>query len=220
MMVAVTHHRLTALTRHTERGRSERAALDALLDAVPVGVLSTVVDGEPWSVPMLVARDGDRVLLHGSTGAGALRHAAAGAPVTLTVFALDGIVVAYNAFHSSANYRSAVLRGRLSLVTGEDATAALGLLTDSILPGRTAEVPATTRREQAATTVLSLAIEDGSWLLKQRTGGSSAPDSGTTEGWTGVVPLRLVAGPPEQDDWNSSEDGLPASVRAVLDDYR
>ena len=58
------------LGRHAERGRSEREALDALLDEVLAGTLSTVVDGRPWVVPMLFARDGDRVLLHGSTGAG------------------------------------------------------------------------------------------------------------------------------------------------------
>ena len=66
---------LDRLTRETERGSSDRALLDTLLDEVPVGTLSTVVDGEPWSVPILFARDGDRLLFHGSTGAGLLRHA-------------------------------------------------------------------------------------------------------------------------------------------------
>jgi len=41
------------LTRHRERGSDERAALDALLDSEWTGVLATVVDGEPWAVPML-----------------------------------------------------------------------------------------------------------------------------------------------------------------------
>jgi hypothetical protein len=43
---------------------------------------------------MLYARDGERLLLHGSTGAGALRTVASGAPATLCVAVLDGIVVA------------------------------------------------------------------------------------------------------------------------------
>ena len=102
------------LGRHAERGRSERAALDALLDEVLAGTLSTVVDGRPWVVPMLFARDGDQVLLHGSTGAGALRQVAAGAPAVLSVTVVDGLVVAHTTFESSANYRSAVIHGELT----------------------------------------------------------------------------------------------------------
>ena len=74
-------------------------------------MLSTVVDGAPLAVPLLYARDGDRVLLHGSTGAGALRAVAAGAPAVLTVFVLDALVVAPTTFESSVNYRSATVRG-------------------------------------------------------------------------------------------------------------
>ena len=83
---------LDELNRYRSRG-ADRDVLDALLDEVKVGVLSTVVDGLPWSVPMLFARVGDRILLHGSTGAGALRQVATGAPATFTVFALDGLAV-------------------------------------------------------------------------------------------------------------------------------
>ena len=72
---------LDDLTRMKEMRRSDRAELDRLLDEELVGTLATVTtDGEPWAVPMLYARVGDRVLLHGSTGAGALRRVAAGAP--------------------------------------------------------------------------------------------------------------------------------------------
>ena len=65
---------LTTLTRKPDRGSSSRDRLDALLDDELVGTLATVVDGDPWAVPLLFARDDDRLLLHGSTGAGALRH--------------------------------------------------------------------------------------------------------------------------------------------------
>ena len=81
MVVTVAHDRLRRLTEYAV---SDRAALDALLDEQWFGVLSTVSDGEPWAVPMLYARDGDRILLHGSTGAGALRHVAGGAPAVFS----------------------------------------------------------------------------------------------------------------------------------------
>ena len=44
-------------------------------------------------VPVLIARDGDRLLLHGSTGAGALRHVAAGARAAICVTHLDALVM-------------------------------------------------------------------------------------------------------------------------------
>ena len=122
-------------------GGLRRASLDALLDDEMAGSLALAVDGRPWVVPMLFARDGDRVLLHGSTGAGALRHAAAGTPVVLTVFALDGLVVAHTTFESSANYRSAVVQGVAEVLEGEEKTAALDALSNRLLPGRTGEVP-------------------------------------------------------------------------------
>jgi hypothetical protein len=70
------------LNRLAEYGVTDRAALDALLDAQWVGVLSTLADGRPLAVPLLYARDGDRVLIHGSTGAGTLRRVADGWPAT------------------------------------------------------------------------------------------------------------------------------------------
>ena len=207
------------LTRHRERGSDERAALDALLDSEWTGVLATVVDGEPWAVPMLYVRDGDRVLLHGSSGAGALRHLAAGAPVVLTVFALDSLVLARSTFGHSADYRSATLRGTVEVLDGEEARRALGAFTDALAPGRTAEVPEVTEREQAATVVLGLPIREGSWLLKQRTHGfeeepGRRPDDDPT--WAGVVPVHRVFGEPVPAGGNRPGVEVPASVHRLL----
>ena len=129
-----------SLTRYPERGSDERTLLDALLDEVLVATVSTVVDGEPWTVPTLFARDGDRILIHGSTGAGLMRHLASGAPATVTVFQLDALVVADSAFDSSANYRSAVLRGNFEPVPADEADGALWALTNRLLPARQDEV--------------------------------------------------------------------------------
>ncbi len=204
------------LGRHAERGRDEREALDALLDEVLDGTLSTVVDGRPWVVPMLFARDGDRILLHGSTGAGALRQVAAGAPAVLSVTSVDGLVVAHTTFESSANYRSAVVHGELTPLGDADRTVALEKLSERLIPGRTREVRAMTRREEVATLAMALPITPGRWLLKERSGGASVPDE-ETDAWSGVVPLRVVAGAPEPSPW-SAEAGtpVPESVRALV----
>lgn len=206
---------LDRLNRFRDRGSSDRAKLDALLDAQLWGVLATVSpEGEPWVVPLLYVRDADRILLHGSTGAGALRAAASGAPVAFSVTALDALVFGHTAFESSANYRSAVLRGTASRLSDADADAALLTLTDGLLPGRTAEVRASTARELAATLVLALPIVEGSWLYKERSGQASAPDE-QTDAWGGVVPLVTSWGVPEAADWTSAD--VPLSVRRLTE---
>ena len=205
------------LRRLTDRARSERAALDALLDEVLTGTLSTVVDGRPWVMPMLFARDGDRVLLHGSTGAGALRHVAAGAPAVFSVMVVDGLVVAHTTFDSSANYRSAVIHGVLTPLTGEDRETSLDRISERLIPGRTAEVRPMLPKEVAATLAMELPITVGQWVLKARSGGASVPDE-ETDAWSGVVPLRVVAGDPEPAPWSvEAATPVPASVSAFVE---
>lgn len=190
----------THINRHAERARLHRDDLYQVLDAGhQIGTLSTVVDGRPWVVPMLYARVGDRILLHGSTGAGALRHVATGAPAALCVTHLDGWVYAHTLFDSSANYRSAVVHSELVVLTGEDAARALTDLSDRMLPGRSAEVPQHTRRQLAATQALAMHIVDGHWTVKIRQGGPGEPAAAEQVPpglWTGVLPIRSGYGDP------------------------
>lgn len=175
---------METLTRYPDRG-GDRALLDDVLDDGLVAVLSTVVDGLPWSVPIAYVRVDDRIVLHGSTGAGALRRVAAGAPATLTVTHVDGLVVADTAFDHSMNYRSAVVRGNLATESA-DAAELLDRFVDGLLPGRSAELRANNRKELAATLVLTLPITADNWIAKHRTGGASASEGG----WSGVLPVR------------------------------
>ena len=129
--------RLARLTRKPERALGTREEMNRLLDGQLVGTLATVVDGQPWVVPMLYGRDGDRILLHGSTGAGALRQVASGAPAAFCVTAVDGLVVAESTFESSANYRSVVIRGSLESVTGQTKSDVLQRITAGSSPAVT-----------------------------------------------------------------------------------
>jgi nitroimidazol reductase NimA-like FMN-containing flavoprotein (pyridoxamine 5'-phosphate oxidase superfamily) len=193
--------RTDQISRHRERARHERAALDAVLDAGQhVGTLSTVADGRPWVVPMLYGRAGDRILLHGSVGAGALRHVGAGAPAALCVTHIDGWVFAHTLFNSSANYRSAVVHGELVPLAGEAAVEALTLISESLMPGRAAEVPFHTKKEIAATMALALDITPGRWTVKVRDAGPSEPEPDETVApglWTGVLPVVTGYGDPQ-----------------------
>ncbi|GAB2636178.1 pyridoxamine 5'-phosphate oxidase family protein [Prescottella soli] len=203
------------IRRYPDLARSRRLELDAVLDAAAVGTLATVVDGLPWVVPMLYARLGDEIVLHGSTGAGALRHVAAGAPAAFSVTMLDGIVVADTLFDSTANYRSAVVRGNLGEFGRGEAVHALDLMSDSLIPGRSSEVRTHTKKELAATLAMTLPIEPGCWTVKVRDAPPPEP-SEQSGGWAGVVPLRTVPGEPIPAPWVREDIPQPESVRRLV----
>ncbi|WP_353807999.1 pyridoxamine 5'-phosphate oxidase family protein [Agromyces sp. SYSU T00194] len=202
------------IRRLGDRQVVDRPALHRLLDEQLVGHLSAVVDGAPVVIPMAYARDGEALLVHGSTGGGfALRAAASGSPVAFAVTALDGMVVARTLFDHSMNYRSAVVYGCLEPV--DDDEAALLALSERLLPGRTAEVRGNTRKERAATRVLRLALDDV--VMKVRAGGPGDEPEQPDEPpqWTGVVPLAARWGEPVAAEGTPPGVPVPASVRAL-----
>ena len=159
----------------SRKASSDRATLDRLLDTIHIGHFAIIADdGHPVVLPTAVVRDGDRVLAHGSTGSRWLRRLAAGAPACLAVTAFDALVVARSAFESSMRYRSAVLFGQCQAITEPDAKRrALEVITDALIPGRSAEVRASTARELAAVLVLALPIAE--WSLKVSKGWPDDP---------------------------------------------
>jgi hypothetical protein len=205
----------TQITRLAEKGRTERAELDALLDATRVGHFALVDPaGHPVVIPTAIARDGDRVIAHGSTGSRWMRLLAEGAPTCLAVTALDGLVVARSAFESSLHYRSAVLFGGCAPVTGADKPAALDLVTEALLPGRTAEIRRPSARELRATLVLTLPITE--WSLKvSDKWPEDLPEDIEADAWAGVVPLVSAYAPARPAPDLKAGIELPASVRAL-----
>ncbi len=154
---------------------------------------------------MLYGRVDDRLYLHGSTGAGALRQVAAGAPANLCVTLIDGIVVADNLFNSSANYRSAVVRGHPARVSADEAYAALTAMSDRLIPGRSAEVPPAQR--QGTRRHSGVAAADHRRQL-DRQGAHRATGRARTsipDAWAGVVPMTTVYGTPIPAPWVPQE---------------
>ena len=202
----------TQVTRLREKVRTDRAELDALLDATLLGHFGLVdAEGRPMVIPTAIVRDGDRVLLHGSTGSHWMRTLAGGAPTCLTVTALDGYVVARSAFESSLHYRSAVLFGSCARVPDDEVEAALDRITERLLPGRTAEVRRPQRKELEATLVLALPIEE--WSLKVSDGWPDDPAEDVAgDAWGGVVPLVSGYGAPRAAPDLRDGIGVPASV--------
>ena len=200
--------------RIPEKASDERADLDALLDSARVGHFALVAeDGTPAVIPTMVVRDGDRVLAHGSTGSRWMRRLATGVPTALGVTAYDGIVVARSAFESSIRYRSAVVFGSCTRVE-DDQERFLDLVTEALIPGRSAEVRRPTKAELAATLVLSLPLDD--WSLKVSAGWPEDEDADLAgPAWAGVVPVHEVYGEPlPAPDLRAGID-VPDSIRRL-----
>lgn len=200
--------------RAPERGRYDRQTIDAVLDRGLVAHVAFAEDGRPCCIPMLYARVGDRVYVHGSTASRLMRTLGSGVPACLTVTLVHGLVLARSAYEHSANYESAVVFGRFETVDDPDARLeAYEAFTEKLLPGRWNEVRQPSRQELKATTILGLPIEEAS--AKVRTGPPEDDDTPDAEldAWAGVVPIVASYGTPEPSP--GLKAGIPVSDSVV-----
>ena len=206
----------TSLTRLPHLASTDRAELDRLLDDAVVGHFAFAAEERPVAMPTAIARDGDRILAHGSTGAGWMRVLARGVPASLAVTAFEGLVVARSAFESSMLYRSAVLFGSCETVeTPLDKERALDVLTEAFLPGRVAEIRRPTARELAATLVLSFPIVE--WSLKISAGWPDDPEDDVAgPSWAGLVPMSTTVDAARASPDLRTGIPVPASVLALI----
>jgi hypothetical protein len=189
----------TRVRRAPSRGVYDRASIDEILDEGLVAHVGFVEDEQPYVIPMLYARVGDSVYIHGSSASRAIREMTDGIPVCLTVTLIDGLVFARSVFNHSMNYRSAVVIGTCRPVEGSDRRlAALRAFTDHLTPGRWDDVRPPNQQELKATRVLAMDLTECS--AKCRVGPPKDNDDDYAwPVWAGVVPLRTVADPPVTD---------------------
>jgi nitroimidazol reductase NimA-like FMN-containing flavoprotein (pyridoxamine 5'-phosphate oxidase superfamily) len=166
-----------------------------------------VVDGAPIVIPTMFVRIDDRLYVHGSTGSRMLRALEAGATACVEVTLLDGLVLARSAFHHSMNYRSVIAYGTFELARGNEKSRAMEALIERIESGRWSRVRRPSRKELAATTILSLPITEAS--AKVRTGMPvEEPSDLELPVWAGVIPLTLERGVPIADVERSAARAL------------
>lgn len=213
----------TTGTRLTDRTVKDRPRFmefmrDALVAHVGVDMGShPVVLPSAYAVDPDGPDDGGTLYLHGSVGAGWIR---AGRSTTLcvTVTELDGLVAARSPFHHSMNYRSAVVIGAARVVDDPvERQHALDLIIDHMIPGRSATLRPSTRKELAATEVLALPLLEAS--MKERQGGPGDDHEDVAAGgWAGHVPLRRIAGHPVTAD--DADGEVPREVAARAEALR
>ncbi|MEV0247896.1 pyridoxamine 5'-phosphate oxidase family protein [Nocardia sp. NPDC050712] len=203
----------TTLSSLTDRARTDRADLYAVLDGSLVCHLGVLLDGGPMVLPSTYGRDGDTLYLHGFSRAAHLRAALSGA-VSIAVTLVDGIVYARAAVHCSLNYRSAVIFARPTEVTdSEERLHGLRTIADHVVPGSWDAMRAATAKELDATLVLSVDLTEAS--VKVRTGfaGDEPADIAAGGVWAGVVPLRQIPGTPQPAPDLLPGIEIPAYVR-------
>jgi nitroimidazol reductase NimA-like FMN-containing flavoprotein (pyridoxamine 5'-phosphate oxidase superfamily) len=205
----------TSLRRSKERAASDREALTEVLTDGMFCHLGVIVDGYPLVLPTaygvdLEAGPDGTLYLHGSVAARSV-VAAPEQTICVTITHTDGLVLARSAFHHSVNYRSAVIFGVPRLVTDPDEKLhGLNRIVDHLVPGRSNAVRPPNRKELAKTSVLALSLTEAS--VKTRAGAANDEEQDLDlPYWTGVIPLRVVAGEPVTND--DCDLLVPAHVR-------
>ncbi len=186
----------TRFRRLREKGSKDFQLACGIIDAAKICHVGFAVDGQPYVLPMAMARDDKTLLIHGSIASRLMKSLDAGLPCCVTITHLDGLVLARSAFNSSMHYRSVMIFGVARAVTEyADKERGLNLLTEHLLPGRMADIRPSTRKEINATMLLSLPLETFTVKI-----GNGPPDDPAKDlesrAWAGVVPLQLEAGKP------------------------
>jgi nitroimidazol reductase NimA-like FMN-containing flavoprotein (pyridoxamine 5'-phosphate oxidase superfamily) len=190
----------TELRRIPDRGSRDWEAINQILDAGFLASVGFCVDGQPFVIPTLYGRDGERLYLHGSAVSRTLRELETGIATCVTVTLVDGLVLSRCAFDHSMNYRSVVAFGTARKVADpEQKIKSLRVISEHLIAGRWAEVRGPSDKELKATTVLEFWIEEASSKVRS---GPPLDDESDYElkVWAGVLPLQMKSRPPIPDD--------------------
>jgi nitroimidazol reductase NimA-like FMN-containing flavoprotein (pyridoxamine 5'-phosphate oxidase superfamily) len=193
----VTPH--TRLRRLPKRGSYDKAVVHAILDHGFICHIGFAVEGQPYVIPTVYARDDATLYVHGSAVSRMLRTLTQRVPVCITVTLLDGLVLARSAFHHSLNYRSVVMLGNARLVEdAQEKMRALALITNHVVPARWEEARTPNDLELRQTSVMALPLAEVS--AKIRTGPPVDDDEDyALPIWAGVVPVETRLGQPIDD---------------------
>jgi hypothetical protein len=190
----------TELRRIPHRGSHDWATITQILDAGFLAHVGFCLDRQPFVIPTLYGRDGERLYLHGSGASRMLRELESGIPACVTVTLVDGLVLSRSAFDHSMNYRSIVAFGTArEVVDPEQKVKSLRVISEHLIAGRWAEVRGPSQKELKATMVLEFSIEEASSKVRNGPPLDDESDYGLPV-WAGVLPLEIKSRPPIPDD--------------------
>lgn len=183
--------------RHADREVHERLDIERLLDSqyvAHVGFIDPDIN-QPFVVPMGFARDGGRILIHGSSGSRIMMSIAKAIDLCVTVTQLNAIVVARSAFNSSMNYESVMIFGKARVLTDDEKLLSLEKISNKLIPGLWDYGRPMTKKESAATLIVELSLDKVS--AKARSGEPSDDEEDfALPLWAGILPMNTSFGPP------------------------
>jgi nitroimidazol reductase NimA-like FMN-containing flavoprotein (pyridoxamine 5'-phosphate oxidase superfamily) len=204
------------INRNPKRAAYDSETVNEILDAGYMCHVGFESEHGIVVIPTLYVRDGNSIILHGSTGAGMTRAVRAEKPLTVEVTHLDGIVAARSHFHHSINYRSAVVFGKSVEITDVvEKLRGMELLVEHITPGRWDEARKPSDSEFVQTSVIRMEIEEASAKIRAE-GPGEEPEDLELDFWGGVIPVNTVLGTPEPDPLHAPKVGVPDSIRASI----
>lgn len=177
------------------RADYEAATLYQIIDEALIGTVAIAVDGQPFALPMMVARIDHHIYLHGSRTSRIIKHLSAGHEVCVAFTLIDGIVVARSGMNCSANYRSAVVHGKGEVVEGAEKAELLHQITYTLIAGSKGDYREHLPEELKATSLIRIPLDEAA--CKVRTGGpKDDKEDLNLPYWAGVIPLTQVYGEP------------------------
>jgi len=189
------------------RGQYDKETIYQIIDEALICHVGIVEDEIPFVIPIIHARDGDKIILHGAKVSRLIKHIAAGHQVCVTVTLVDGLVLARSIFNHSMNYRSVVLFGTGRILDDEqEKMRGLEILSEFVTPGRWEEARKPNAKEMNATAVVELTIDSAS--AKIRTGPPVDLDADyELPVWAGTLPIQQQILPPVADP--KLAEGIP-----------
>jgi nitroimidazol reductase NimA-like FMN-containing flavoprotein (pyridoxamine 5'-phosphate oxidase superfamily) len=204
--------------RLSDREFTDRKEINEFLDSEFLAHVGFIENSsqEPFVIPMGYARDGDRILLHGSTGSRMMMQIAQGAKICVTVSRVDALIAARSTFNSSINYQSVMIFGVGTALKDEEKMKALEIISNGLIPGSWDYTRPITAKEAAATMIVALPLEKVS--AKRRSGSSHDEDEDLELNlWAGIIPLNHSFGEPIPADY-AHGISTPAHIEKMVYD--
>ena len=189
--------------------------LNSILDDNLVAHVGVVIDGSPLVIPMAYGRSGDELFLHGSSGSRLMRVLETEPEVCVSITELNAVKVARSNFNSGMHYRAVMIFGRVKVVSMDQKHHALDVVSDAMIPGRVGEARPTTKKEVAATLILSLSLTEASVKISVNEV-DDPPEDMNLGFWSGTIPLTTKAGEAIPADSESASLPIPDSIQRFI----
>lgn len=204
----------TRPVRRAKRASYDRALIHGILDEALIGALATIIDGEPFVQPMIHARDGEDIILHGSGANRMLGALEAGARACLSVTLVDGLILGRTVPDHSFQYRSVSIHGQCRAVTdAAEKRARMRVVFDHIIARRWETLPPVDEDYLGTVKVLILPLSE---CVAKVNAGVPADIAGEPPHgiWSGVLPFGFSA------DALQPAPGLQPAPPETLTGYR